>query len=137
MTDLVKFLRARFDEDEQAARSTGHLVSGAVFVLDDDYKHETLVMPAGRMLVEVEAKRRIIALHPHTTQREVMGERRLRASYGSHWEKRLKHVDELYCATCHAEDGMISGDGGRPCETLRLLALPYAGHKDYQQTWAM
>lgn len=87
-----------------------------------------------RVLAEVEAKKRLLELHPHTTMRQDLGEARLRTSYGPNWEKRLKRVDDMFCTTCHVEDGVIESSG-QPCETLRLLSLPYANHPDYREEW--
>lgn len=69
-----------------------------------------------RVLAEVDAKRRLIDLHPHSV-----------------WPTR-KGPGHLYCGTCHEEDGVIGGDGHH-CLTLRLLALPYADHADYREEW--
>lgn len=121
---LVKFLTARLGEDHE--RGTGDARFSSI---------EAVAEYGERMVADVEAKRRIVDLHPHTTQREQQGETSLRRNYGPHWEKRLKHLDEFYCERCHVEDGVIEGDGGRPCETLRLLALPYADHPDYDGSW--
>lgn len=87
-----------------------------------------------RVLREVEAKRQIVDLHPYTTQRAASSETSLRSAYGPNWEKRLKNLDTPYCETCDVDDGVIASDG-TPCETLRLLALPYADHPDYREKW--
>lgn len=148
MTDidgLVVFLRARLDEDDAAARAA---VDGPWWVedgLDGEWGSERdaevvssqgrlAVLPhdkngalnsdyiarhdPGRALREIEAKRRILDLHPHCT-----------------WKDRPSDRGVLYCDTCHVEDGVISPDGGRPCLTLRLLALPHAGHPGYLEKW--
>ena len=39
------------------------------------------------------------------------------------------------CAGCGTGGGY--GVDGDDCETLRLLALPYTDHKDYDQGWAL
>ncbi|WP_206700423.1 DUF6221 family protein, partial [Actinomadura sp. RB99] len=63
-----------------------------------------------RVLAEVELKRRII--DEHSPNR--FGE----------------------CKTCGGTDscGCVSGVD-HPCDTLRLLALPYVGHPQYDQAW--
>jgi hypothetical protein len=38
-----------------------------------------------------------------------------------------EHEGEPSCETCYLVDA--------PCPTLRLLALPYAGHEDYREGW--
>jgi hypothetical protein len=168
--DLVDFINARLDEDEQTARAvvSSHerepRLVPCVAAADwshrydsDDYGGTGVADGAGhvivpmsyesgalqrihiarhdpaRVLAEVEAKRRIIALHPHTTKRQVYSEGHLRAVGGPDWETRLEDLDALYCGTCHhVNDGCIDD---RTCETLHLLALPYAGHPSYRQEW--
>jgi hypothetical protein len=58
-----------------------------------------------RVLTESEAKRRIVDVHAPD------------------------HLEPDICATCasHAE--------GYPCRTLLFLALPYADHPDYDESW--
>lgn len=62
-----------------------------------------------RWRAEVEAKRRLVELH---------------RSYGGYGE---------YCNECDKDDPPSSD--GWPCDTLKLLALPYADHPDYRQEW--
>lgn len=144
--DLVAFLRARLDEDEREIRSILEPPADpfAAFPTSHQAMHTVIleseprwVGGSYRMLVDIESKRRIIDLHPHATQRQQHSEASLRASYGPNWETLLKHLDEPYCQTCHVDDGMISGNGGRPCETLRLLAAPYAEHPAYSDEWRL
>jgi hypothetical protein len=86
--DLVTFLRARLDEDE-----------------DDPGGWS-----AARVRAEVDAKRRIIDEH---------------------------HRSGVMCPRCSlgTEDGEIVFELD-PCQTLRLIALPYAGHPAYRPEWA-
>jgi hypothetical protein len=117
MGDLVKFLRARLDEDEQTAREAGNrrwLVQDNMIELwpereDDgfmswptraDARHAARHDPA-RVLAEVEAKRRIIAEH--------------------------HPVDP-----CDAHDASFDTI---PCDTLLALASVYAEHPDYREEW--
>ena len=91
--DLLAFIRARLNEDEEVAR-------------DAYYSGQS-----GRALAEVQAKRSILDLH--VPYRRIIG---------------------LGCETC------LGAVPGRPfpdfpCPTLRLVALPYADHPDYQQEW--
>jgi hypothetical protein len=137
MSDLVAFIRARLDEDEQAARKAARfkydrptdapwekarLALGNSFELSSS-AHIARHDPA-RVLREVEAKRRIVDEH---------------ANEGG------------YCRICTIEDRQentlegIRDDGPYmvtvqrpllyPCPTLRLLALPYADCPDYRQEW--
>lgn len=154
MSDLVEFLNARLDMEAQIAReatpgpwqnaSTARhhvTVSGrseeAVFASPPDTgamvvavtgearerhnlvnaEHIALHDPA-RVLSEVEAKRRIIAEHMPTPVDPVS-----------------QYTDEPFgCETCHhsSEQGVM---GFGLCATLKLLALPYAGHPEYLETW--
>lgn len=149
--DLVQFLRARLDEDEQTAREAGGRwlvlpVSGWVHTapapsdewqhpgtdhhvasvpLDSDRAHIVRHDPA-RVLAEVEAKRRILADHPierETVERPIYQGREVGGPY---WE--------WGCANCHVDDdGLVYGFGY--CLVWRALALPYAGHSDYRKEW--
>ncbi|MEU4967752.1 DUF6221 family protein [Streptomyces smyrnaeus] len=133
--DLVTFLRARLDEDEQVARAThpvfqaweydtsvrevrdlgngNELASG---VLPPYGAHIARHDPA-RVLAEVEAKRRIVDVH------HVVGG----------WQDEDLNDHGPGCEECgHSEE---YSDRGGWCETLRLLALPYAAHPDYREEW--
>ncbi|MFB6809425.1 DUF6221 family protein [Streptomyces sp. NPDC056387] len=133
MDDLVQFLHARLDEDEQTAREAGGRwmvlpVSGWVHTapapshewqhpgtdhhvasvpLDTDRAHIVRHDP-GRSLAEVEAKRQIL--------------------------------DEIVPAVDGMQEGLAFEYGQgvmRPVsrDLLRLLALPYADHPDYRDEW--
>lgn len=116
MSDLVAFLRARLDEDEQAAeRAQGEGQSWAWVqpeALDanrypslEQAEHIARHDPA-RVLAEVAAKRALLDVH--------------RDDYGS-------------CSTCGTAGEY---DVPWPCTTVELLALPYANHPDYRSEWA-
>lgn len=117
MTTLLEFLRARLDEDEAAANAWLTPFSNPDTAARDHIaRHD----PA-RVLAEVGAKRRIMKLH------DILG--------GS-----LTGVGRwTYCETCHTNSaGEIDEDVTEttaPCATLRLLALPYDGHPDYDPEW--
>ena len=75
-----------------------------------------------RVLAEVDATRRIIAEHAPTRDRD----------------------GETVCSTCVfvGDDEDQGGNRFRyrehhawPCDTVSLLALPYAGHADYREEW--
>jgi hypothetical protein len=74
-------------------------------------EHAETIHQRSRALRDVEAKRRIVEEHEH----ELSG-------------------DEAGCWTCHEDRdyGLIESGW---CPTLRLLALPYADHEDYDETW--
>jgi hypothetical protein len=94
----------------------------------------------GRVLADVEPKRQIIDLHK-------LGYPGGEPQYGVHWESYNVYNEDgsirgdreycveddeprppYYCETCQ-ECG--------PCETLRLLALPFAAHPDYREEWRL
>jgi hypothetical protein len=137
--DLAGFLRARLDEDEQTARDVqdgsppwngqwisdgphalrtrnGHVLAFSTRTTDGrdlplDLKpglveHWARHDPA-RVLAEVDAKRRIIAEHP--------------------WRREPDWPSGRQCRQCATE---------WPCNTLRLLALPYASDPGYKPEWA-
>jgi hypothetical protein len=64
-----------------------------------------------RVLVECEAKRRIVEIHSLVPDPE---------------------PDDRWLGLCDACD---STQEGYPCTTLRVLALPYADHPDYREGW--
>ncbi len=103
MSDLTEFLLACIAEDEAGASSFLH------FEVRDGIPGNYAIRE--RVLVECEAKRRVVAEHPIDTD-----------------------VINPGCRVCDStpEDG-VWGDG--PCATLRALALPYADHPDYREEW--
>lgn len=136
MDDLVAFLRARLDEDEQIARDatggpwvdefsavTGHCVLPPDALDAREYVAKTQLLAAlpdarhiarhdpARVLREVEAKRQLLDRHKP-------------GRYGE-------------CVTCDvgAQSCGCCGWGDFPCDTVRLLALPYAAHGDYREAW--
>lgn len=152
MSDLVDFVHARITEDEACAvaaggrdthegagqwtRRCGHLnndataplppghdnccvVDGDITIYDEgghtpeQADHIARWDPA-RGLAECEAKRRIVAWCV-----EVVGDRDL-SNYG-----------EVGCLRDDRDALAVT----LAVETLRLLALPYAGHPDYREEW--
>jgi hypothetical protein len=126
--DLVTWLRAQLDEDERVARDCPSpdwelgIVYGSVIartggrialeapsqsIADHIAQHD----PA-RVLIEVEAKRRIVDLHSRSTCR---GHERAYSTHG------------VQTCDADAEDW--------PCETVQLLALPYADRPGYDERW--
>lgn len=119
--ELVGFLRARLDEDEQVARASEQR----------PWLHASTAPPSGWVYVEsgrdavhevarvrVAGNAEHIARHdPARVLREVEVKRQL-----------LEAVEEYL----HDHE-----DGPDPMSaiTLRLLALPYANHPDYDESW--
>ncbi|WP_158880471.1 DUF6221 family protein [Amycolatopsis anabasis] len=128
MDDLIAFLTARVNE-RQALIMRAVNKSDAGEALDrEEFKMRTemRVRSLGevdlevinQMIHEVEAVRRIYQEHRTTVSDRVPGFPR----YGR----------DYWCEVCH-----VPGDsaGSNWCLTLRLLALPYADHPDYQKDW--
>ena len=140
MDDLIAFLRARLDEDEQTARAVGYERIEVVDYLweskhlllqrDDGEAKATSELDASlathiarhdpaRVLAEVDAKRRTVELHGPAT---------LHAGGGA------AHFETVrVCRSC--EPPKQFPETAYPCATLRLLALPYASHPDYRDAW--
>ncbi|WP_433254472.1 DUF6221 family protein [Streptosporangium sp. CA-135522] len=144
MDDLIAFLAARLDEDEQTARLASEVYGkswwwnpswGLVKGMPDNDGEATSIFSIGeetvaevwsevgphiarhdpdRVLRDINAKRAIIDEHPATTGRD--GTRPVRPT----------------CPTC--SQSVQEGDP-YPCRMLRLLLLPYADHPDYRQEW--
>lgn len=116
MSDLVDFLRARLDEDEQAAKGAPWELDneGWPFWIDAPIEYDSDAAEAyrdrftpTRVLREVEAKRRTVALHCDPRGGD---------------------------PSCSSID---YPENAEDCETLLLLTLPYADHPDYRQEWAV
>ena len=118
---LVEFLNARLDEDEAVVKEAiAALERDPDALIDDglgwyannaDSSGDSIVaVGPRRAAAEVEAKRRIVALH---------------APVDGNW-------GEVFCEECERY-----GDTNKPspCPTLRLLALPYADHPDCDPGW--
>lgn len=150
MTDVVAFLIARLAEDEQIARDAGFsqqsktrqqewiaqatewpggehpFLDGvkvtdrmgiATFVANGGARAEHVARhdPA-RVLAEVAAKRAILAEHKHAPATE-------------------PSTDDFGCQICAYDRGDCVLYGWGWCNTVRLLAAPYADHPDYDPAW--
>lgn len=152
MSDLEQFLLERIAEDESSARELADFDGIGEWAFE---RHERDLVwmvssPAGvqiitgyvgngdsrpaaehiarwdpaRVLVECEAKRAIVAEHATT---------------------RVDPNDKLmlpgYCRMCVGETGwpirthQVGVGVDAPCLTVRLLALSYAGHPEYDEAW--
>jgi hypothetical protein len=121
---LADFLLARIAEDEAGYRRMAETLSVAKQTMSGPVGarptvvHET-ILSRSRLLAECEAKRRIVEEHGN--------------DYGD-------------CTTCSDGDDGACGDPeccgpasavmkSWPCPTIRLLALPYADHEDFDPEW--
>lgn len=123
--DIVEFLRARLDEDEELARDAHYV--GQVWVPEEE-----AVVAADRdldPLLFLDRKRDAQhAAHwsPERVLREVEAKRRI---VGEHGGTPPYHVDP-----CDAHDATFATV---PCETVLALASVYADHPDYDPDWAV
>jgi hypothetical protein len=121
--DLVSFLRARLEEDQAAAEAAPldavECLTSWIDYTNDGGESERAEAhlrrhdPA-RVLREVEAKRRIVDVH--------------------------HDVNDGDCAACVVgEWGYPTHGRGHPapwpCQTVRLLGLPFSDHPDYSPEW--
>ena len=106
-TDLVQFIRARLDEEAEAAEAADKQEVSWRWDPDAESpveRHIARYDPV-RVLAEVYVKRRIVA--EHDTFRWEIGDRVHDCQWVPEW----------------------------PCTTLRLLALPYVTHPDFLVEW--
>lgn len=110
MTDLVEFLRARLDEDAEVANATRKFEQRVPHTEQWFASHSNAItsMAPHRAVAEVEAKRRLL---------------------GSHYDYRG------VCTRCFDWQNKPVEREPFPCEVVRLLALPYADHPDYDESW--
>lgn len=122
--DLIEFLAARLDEEaanERFAAETRGRSPEKPIPLDD---LKALIRGEAPSPV-TDAKRRIVELHQITV-------RKLDTTpFDPYTGERNEPEFEVECAVC----GWATTDQTSGCDTLRLLALPYADHADYREEW--
>lgn len=149
MTDLVTFLRTRLDDDEQIARAALNPKRPGDWEWRKDSR--TTVTVGGDPIQPspgVERGPHIARWHPARVLAEVAAKRRILDDMAA-WKHAV--IDDCWY-TCRAateeRDGGESCDesegSGGPCTCgldkrrdaiARLLALPFASHPDYDETW--
>lgn len=137
MDDLVQWLRTQFNWDAAVARCACHLDEGQ-WQQDDpqrfqgrimDDRGETVVKDEG-MLSEQRARH--VALHdPSRVLREIDAKRRIVECH----EPWTASNGDTICGRCGREHIDGRPGGHYPCQTLRLLALPYADRAGYREEW--
>lgn len=146
MDDLVRWLGEQYDEDERAARAAtpgpwvqaegtgplGHRVGTAD---ESDWVAWTGEIAEGRS----EADATFIAAHdPARVLREIDAKRRLLAPHKPGLNPGMDSDDNdpstwlPVCSTCQTT---IAHPGDWPCESVRLLVLPYADRAGYREAW--
>jgi hypothetical protein len=118
MNDLVEFLLARFAEDEVAAREA---LSRSSYGLADSAFEEAVELAQG------EGARAPALIHiTRWDPTRVLGE----------VEAKRQVVDEYEETRDEAPPGdRYDGQLEALERVVRILALPYAGHKDYREEW--
>ncbi|MEV0616167.1 DUF6221 family protein [Nonomuraea sp. NPDC050404] len=127
MNDLVAFLRQRFDEEERIARDADGISRDAWMALygdlitsrslDDQRRVFGIFIgtfTSGRTLDDIAAKRRILELHRAVPYRQ--------------YDPPV-HIC-LECSSRHDDHYHVTD---APCETVRLLAMPYASHHEHRK----
>lgn len=110
----VEWLCAQLNEDERVAQEAG--VSGPqgsdLFVIEDGHQHNTIAIPAARVLRQVERDRRVLNRH---TRMEAFG--------------------TAFCSYCCTLQGQRPGNGYWPCPEIIDATLPYADRPGYRTEW--
>ncbi|GAA3027359.1 DUF6221 family protein [Streptosporangium longisporum] len=140
MDDLIEFLRARLDDDEQMARAATWCEEAGVWHAKptpygargwpgprwfiEDALEDGVISHVDPQASDDEDVARHIARHdPDRVLREVAAKRRILDMHGD---------DQHYCVY---DEAGTNGWSGAPCLTVRLLALSYPGHRDYREEW--
>lgn len=134
MSDLVTFLRARLDEDEQLARLAADDARGmglsydepvrwrngdGNLYLDGGYGSGIAVGGYGCQIGD-EVVDHIARHDPARVRQEVDAKRAIIDL----------HVDRAECTRCERFDDELY-----PCDTLKFLASVYTDHQDYRKEW--
>lgn len=131
MTTLTDFLLARIAEDEAVADQAARLSSNQPIYGRSVWNGigHAPVMIGRRLAAECEAKRQIVQLHrlvdtdPYESWKD---------------EGYLKRYPPLLaCRLCKTIRQLPSSGREWPCETLRLVALVYSDHPDFDPAWRL
>lgn len=139
MTTIVEFLSQRWDEieriaqaiDDKQADSGWGIGEGPGFTPPPGH---TITPHIGRVH-EIEAAQHIVMHGPDYVLADIAAKR---AILNEHEPIDVVSIDEatyrqviLACLRCRMGERQIV----HPCPTLRQLALPFAQHPDYDETW--
>lgn len=138
---IVDFLRARYDELEQAARAVKEIRRPWYFDhLDDAAKpFVDLALDPDQVLADLHSKRRILDEHapqwqpvewPHDQngKGEAQVCRRCQNAEHTEWDPPLGKADVL-------PDGFVAPYVLWPCPTVQFLVLPIADQPEYRPEW--
>jgi hypothetical protein len=134
VSTLVEFLRARLDEDEEAARNA---TEGAWFADHPEPKHwgddpESALIVRGKVLCILDNQHNgplnadHIVRHAPTRVLSEVGAKRQILAYA---------MRRVSCGEAHPQQDMYHPNGHADMMLLRLLAMPYSGHPDYREEW--
>ncbi|MFE7347509.1 DUF6221 family protein [Streptomyces fimicarius] len=130
MDDLMQFLRDRLDKDDQTARrvesSWRQIGDTGVIVASDGERAEECANGNWTGIAE-----HIVRHDPARILREVDAKRKITECH----EPWVAGNGDTICGRCGREHIDGRPGGHFPCQTLRLLALPYADHPDYRDDW--
>ena len=143
---LVEFLRARLDEDEEAARAAAAANPGAAathWVAEQvDHRSSTGLRGKGWAVVPERVKGVVIAISPSEIRplcvTHIARHDPARVLAEAEAKRRLLHSHYDYtgvCPRCFDWQNRPTEREPFPCEVVRLLALPYAAHPDYRDQW--
>ena len=119
--DLVGFLRAQLDEDERVAREAGS---------------RSLTWPVGGTWYLEGVEHNVVGdeeafCHPHNVE-HIARQDPARVLADVDAKRRILDEHEPGSDPCDAHDASLRTI---ECDTIRLLALPYADHPDYREEW--
>ena len=127
---LTDFVLARLTET-QAAVERGHLTAPALAGCPEWDNRTSVEVPpavACMLLVDLQAKRAIVEMHP-------VGHREI----GWLTDDGEEYAELPVCGRCVPKNAHYlrrEDVPDRECRTVRMLALPYAGHPEYRAEWA-
>lgn len=131
--ELVEFLRARLDEDEAAARACAEVYpfpwdvtdrGHTAYVKADEPNFLTVAELEQSPSIEGWLSDRLDHIARHDPARVLVD------------VEANRQIVELHEENAHRECRLCGHlDGDYPCTTLRLHALPFAGHPDYRPEW--
>jgi len=142
--DITAFLRARLDERESVALAAQGTTEGRWEQDDPIRAHGRIIDDYGDFVTHDEGApsqeqaQHIADNDPRFVLADVAAKRRLLAGHGpgrwvdesgGRWKDEPDNWDPPW-QRCAGEEWT-----SYPCETVRLLALPYAGHPDYREEW--
>lgn len=134
MDGIVEFLQARYDEREGRAKAAG----GAAWSVGveetpdgENAFYSVSVDGAPEWFVDVDVNEHAKVEHiadndPEFVLADVAAKRQIMEEHRD---------DEGWCLRCADPPQYDAAWHKYPCRTMRLLALPFAGHPDYREEW--